>query len=478
MTVGNSSDRCQPALPLVSGLHGAHRGRHDAGGQWRRLGFSAIALLLALAASNPAEGAVSARFDCAKSHPFAGFGINVFPLHGRIAGLERLIRELDVKFVRWGQLADVEEAEIPDRATFRDLIGWIERIEPDRQRQKFEFFERLRSLGLKQLAVAWRPPVKWRVGQTKFLNGRPNKRIAERYVDAYGELIAALLTVLKRNGIVPDSIELLNEPVLKISDKQYARLVDGFLGWRRQVDLTAIRLAGPGTVYTTENVSYLRAVARQGKQLDIVTTHAYDSNQTRKLTSLRALKDDIPAAWDSPILVTEYGIDPRVWFNSAAAAATVPYGVMTAAQTLALYGSGASAAFIWEAQTPPWADQDFWALLDKQDRLRPPALALKTILNPLQIGDSIASQDAPSEETLPIAVFARPSRLVVEIANTAPQAQEYNVTLKNCTAVTPVVLETQKWPAERMITANPLSATELQILLPAETVVSVVTSRE
>lgn len=451
------------------------------------LGLFGVATLASAAVAQPP---LIAELNCGVSHSFTGFGLNVWPLPGRERPLMALLKEMRVNFVRWKLLPDLERANIQDALSFSATVRWVEDFaltQDDVAGQGgFTFFNRLNSLGINQLAASWAVPTKWRIAHPTSEQRNPSP-IDDLRIDDYGRLLAAEIAVLERRSIRPYAIELLNEPITKISPDQYTRLLNSFRKWRIQSNLPAIHVAGPGAVHTWDNVNFLRALAQAGSRLDIVSTHTWDSNETRRLASLAPLTRNIPAGWSAPLFVTEYGFDEDRWYRSPYtggprtagggrnAVDDVPFGVATAAQTLALLGSGANAVFYWEAQDPPWSDKN-WGLLSKEDRPRPAVDALRTIVRPLEVGDRIASAGR-RDEALPIAVIARPSQLLVEVANPEPAARAYDISLHNCTMAPLAVAHSEVWPADRQIEARPGPGGVLHVSLPGDTVASIVTNR-
>lgn len=441
--------------------------------------FSALAFILP--AQAVAQPAVSVEFDCAASHDFAGFGLNVWALPGRQPALLKLLQELRVKYVRWKMLPDTDNAAAPGGASLSDLTGWVERLVPAQNAwygpEAYAFFERLGALGINQLPASWFVPVNWRVGGPAPAQGETERPIEDAHVNDYGQLLAAEVAVLGRHGIRPYAIEMLNEPCCKITPPQYARLLQSFRSSQRSGGMTATPVVGPGTVFTGDNQPYLQEVARQGERLDIVSTHAYDALKTHEMASLAPLVAALPAGWRQPICVTEYGIDQELWYHATDAVEGVPYAVRAAAQTLALLGSGANAVFYWQAQDPPWEKEAAWGLLSREDKRRPAVDALRTILHPLEVGDAIASS-GPREAALPAMLAAQPSLLVLEIANPDDHAEDYSIALRNCTAGPLSVTHSEAWPEGRAVQLHPGPGAGLSLTLPGDTVASLVIARQ
>jgi len=79
-----------------------------------------------------------------------------------------------------------------------------------------------------------------------------------------------------------------------------------------------------------------------------------------------------------------------------------------------LIGSGANAIFFWEAQDPPWAKPPYFGLLSQEDKRRPAVDALRTIIQPLEVGDRIASSGR-HDPPLPLVLAARPGKLYAKL---------------------------------------------------------------
>lgn len=444
----------------------------------RRLVALILAFLVAAAAPLLAQPVTSTEFDCTATHAFTGFGLNVWPLPGRLSPLLSVTDQLGVKFVRWKILPDTENADVPDAASFDALVEWLERLTAAQNaagQRGLALFQRLRISGLEQIAASWAVPRKWQVGGLDPGQGNKERLIQNARIDDYGRLLAAAMTVLERHGIRPHAIELLNEPTNKLLPEAYVQVLKSFRFWQTWSGTPATQVAGPGTVFTWGNRPFLQRAVQNGEEFDLVSTHAYDALKTRQLTSLKPLLDAIPADWRKPIYVTEYGIDANLWYQTADAVETVPYGVRAAAQTLALFGSGANALFYWEAQDPPWSKQR-WGLLSKEDRPRPAIGALRTILRPLQVGDNIVASPG-REEAVPAMLVARPSQMVLQVANPRPERQDYEISFRNCTVGPISVVRSEAWPADRELGVRLSADGGLRLTLPGDTVASVTTSR-
>ena len=409
-------------------------------------------------------------FQCSATHAFAGFGLNAFPLGQRTDALASLIQELHVKWLRWPVLPDVEAADIPESSSFNGLVDWLDQATADQQASRIAFFDRMRALELKQVAVSYHAPVKWRVGGKPTSQAKPSARLAQDRIDTYARLLAAQLVLAKRHGVVPDAIELLNEPDDKNSPLDYARLVDSFRGWQQRERLTATRVAGAGTVFTWADLPYLKAVQNRGVGLDIISAHAYDPLKTHRLPGLQPLLRSLPPNRQAPLFVTEYGVDTKVWFpNNPDAMNTPAHGVVAAAETLALLGSGANAVFFWEAQDAPWEKPPFWGLLDKQDKQRLAVAALRTITPSLNVGDRIVSSEARGE-ALPVMLVKRPSQLLLEIANPSDREWSYDFRLDGCSAAPISITSTAVWPTSRNVRTRLASGPEIQVTLSPQSV--------
>ena len=433
-----------------------------------------ILLWLLGAATALAQPTTSVQIDCAASHAFSGFGLNIWALPGRSAPLLNLLDELHVKFVRWKIVPDTDKADVPEGASLGELTDWLERQIPRQPAwfgpAAFRFFASLQQRGIASLPATWFAPTRWRTtGPTAVHPLRADR------LDDDARLLAAQIAVLRRHGIAPYAVELHSEPYGKVTIAEYPALVQRFRAWERQAGIPLTPIAGPAPVYTIGNRPYLEALARQGVRLDVTATHVYDASITRRLATLAPLLSALPAPPRAPLFVTEYGIDAAKWFGSWSAADGIPHAVLLAGQTLALLGSGAEAVVYWQAQDPPWAKES-WGLLDKQDRRRPTVDALAAVLRPLTVGDRIAAA-LPQAEGVPIMLVSRPSQLLLEVANPNATAANYHIALQRCGAGALSVQRTAAWPAGRAVAARATGADALDLVLPAETVAVVTATR-
>ena len=415
---------------------------------------------------------ITQEWSCAVNHAFAGFGLNAASLPNRLPALIELIRELRAKHIRSPLAPEVKEANVPRDISFTELVKWVEELNKVQNRatgqETVAFGTAMNALGIKQIIASWGFPHQWKVRVTPATE-KADGHIADDRIDDFHRLLAAQVELLRNQSVWPEVIEPASELVNRITPPQYGRLLTGF-----QSRISKIDVAGPGTVFSWENERYLRELVRIGGHLDVISTHAYDALKTHQLASVAPLIDAIPAEWrERPIFVTEYGIDPQLWYpNQPDAADTVPYAVRAAAQTLALLGSGANAVFYWQAQDPPWAKPPYWGLLSKEDKGRPAVDALRTIIQPLEVGDRIASSERRNPP-LPLMLAARPGQLVLGVANPNPEPQEYRIDFRNCSTVPITPTKTTVWPADRRLQVQPLSPTSLQITVGGDTVASI-----
>jgi hypothetical protein len=437
------------------------------------------ALLSATLRLAAAEPPVSAQFDCAVTHPYSGFGLNVWPLPERFPAVLELLPQLRVNFVRTPLLPSAQAEDVPDGLSFDGLIEWLEGVGRKQHRLGREgglaMLQRLQSLGIALVPASWAVPRGWRNNAPQQTPGGQARHIKDAHVEDYGRLVAAGVSLLARHGIRLHAIELLNEPAGRLSPLQYGRLIRSFRSWQSRSGVGPTPIAGPGTAFTTGNARYLQAAEQQGMRPDIISTHAYDPTKTHELPSLAPLVAETTSAGRKPIFVTEYGIIPKAWFSQQEASELPAYAVLTVAEMLALYSTGANAAFYWQAQNAP-SVKGGMALLSPQDRPRPAVGALRTVVQPLETGDQIAAPE-PRKPPLPILLVARPSQLVLQLANPLGEAQDFDIQTRNCTAAPPAVTRSTTWPSDRSVTAHAAGPGGVQVRLPAETVVSLTMTR-
>jgi hypothetical protein len=435
------------------------------------------ALLIATIRHGVADPAVTARFECAVSHSYTGFGLNVWPLPGRLPAMLNLLPQLSVNFARPPLLPFVDKEDVPEGLSFDGLLNWLEGLARKQQELApdggFSVFHRLQTLGIALVPASWGIPRNW--GQDR--QSGPMRHIQDGRVDDYGRLLAAGVALLAKHGIRLHAIELLNEPVGKISPPQYTRLIQSFRSWQSRSGVGPTPVAGPGTAFTVGNARYLQAGEEQGIRPDIISTHAYDPTKTRELPSVQSLVSESARGGRKPLFVTEYGIVPKAWFDREGANDLPAYAVLTAGETLALYSTGANTVFYWQAQAVPWRKGDM-ALLGQQDAPRLAIGALRTVVQALTPGDRIAAPE-PRKPPLPILLVVRPSELILQIANPIGEAQEFAIETRNCTARSSPVTRTATWPADRAVTVTvqPEAPGRLQVRVPAETVVSLTLPR-
>lgn len=449
----------------------------------RILGLVAAVLLATTQTASAKAPLATVQFDCTVTHPYTGFGLNIWPLPGRSPALLQLLSDLRVNFVRWSMLPPAQRKNVPDGLSYPGLIDWLEnlavtqrQLEPDRG---FAVLQRVQSLGIAQMPASWGVPRGWRMARAEQQEPSSGKRmpepIDEMRVDDYGRLVAAGVAVLLRHGIKPYAIELLNEPAGKLRPREYVDLIRSFRASQAAVGVAPTPIAGPGTARTIGNAPYLRALQEQRTELDIVSTHAYDGGRKQQLTGLAAVRAALPPGARKPVFVTEYGIGPRAWFQQDEASDTEAYAIVIVAQTLALLGDGASTAFFWQAQDVPWKP-DNMGLLSRKDEPRPSIAALRPILQTMQAGDLIATAQ-PREQPLPLLLVSRPSQLVLQLANPGIEPQDYAIQLRNCTAKPLTVTRSNVWPSDRSVTTHTAGVGGLQVQLPPQSVASLTIER-
>ena len=120
-------------------------------------------------------------FDTGKiSHRFDGFGVQIVGRDRKGGELRRVLRELNIKYIR---------------------------MESSRRGGKWEDIERIRkltdSLGIKWICMTWRGPRKWE-------DSKGN--LKSEHVGDFAQWWLEEVTEFNKHGIRPEYIELMNEP--------------------------------------------------------------------------------------------------------------------------------------------------------------------------------------------------------------------------------------------------------------------------
>lgn len=420
-----------------------------------------------------------------RPHPFAGLGVEIWPGSDHVAERDALMAALHVRFVRvglgWKLPASAFEGD-RSVAALRARIAAAANPHAD---------ARVRALGLEMrragIAVhgvfwsmpdAWKTPLApWR-GMTRF-QAQPS------HLQDYANWIAAQLLAARDLGLVPQAIELTNEPNgawnERISPADYDALVVRTRGTLDREGLSEIGIEGPGTSQIYQMAPYLEALFDSGtiRQLSAVTMHDYDTIKLPEPAGLAGLPPALLARIPpKPIFVTEFSSAAPRWNRppydagpgqppgKRTATDSDAFGAAVAGEALRLISDGANAVFNWQLQDPPWAKVSN-GLLDGSGRRRPAAAALLAAFGAVPPGASAIPVRGASPG-LGAVGFRSGTELIVDLANLENSPRPVRITGLAAAGGSQVIAAFPEPPPAGGLHKG---STSIELMMPANSVV-------
>lgn len=233
---------------------------------------------------------------------------------------------------------------------------------------------KIREPGAKIIQRLFHPPAEFVVmGVQGFPYGTlPSE---QNRIDALARYMAAMLTIAREEGFVPDYFSPLNELdggswAYGASPVNYSRLIKSLRIAMNTNGFADVPIM-PSFAISSWSVAYYEQFERDGTIASIggITTNAYDfrMNKEYDLTYLR----DLSRRRGLPFLIMEVTgrlIEVDGPDKGRAVPDTMLYASTLARHTLDLIRQGASTVVLWEAQDQPWGGDMGYGLLDLSGR--------------------------------------------------------------------------------------------------------------
>lgn len=375
------------------------------------------------------------------SHPFYGFGAQVWPGDMRV---ENLFSQLNLKYFR---IAPGGCPTPPTDATVAQMDAYVNSQYNDtgRGNNVEASLEIAENQNITVIFVRFGGPSAWL--------GTGN-RLLSQYFDDYARLWASEIYFFKSRGLRVDYVELFNEPegywnvyCPEADYNIFVKLVRSELNSR---GLNDVGIAGPGLAYLYHGTSWIGALDSDGKNsLAAWSTHAWDEGwgHTDALPSFldQRWRDYFGAAVNSadaqhlkPVIVTEYASGVQtfngVTYGTDEYGDTSQFAQRCYENTLTLANNGANVLCYWEAANQSWQSQPMYAFLRINSTIRPTYYAFST-LSPFIPNDAMVLTKTWNDPVISAAGFVNADRLVLGFANSSADTINRSVRITGVTTV-------------------------------------------
>lgn len=335
-------------------------------------------------------------FNFKGAHPFAGFGLQVWPQTDHRAERDALIRDLNVRWVRFSVTPEIPEDQLKDHMPVTEILNVITKHEDQQQSEMLrQFQQELNTLKVQSHLVFWQMPPPWCVS-VHGSDGKERVHVEPGHIQDFSNWIVAHLLYLKRFGIAPAAVELINEPDGASNTNYTPEEYDSLLfsvkaNFEEHGIKTGIEGPGVGTGFTTG--AYLEELERTGHiaLLQQLSWHDYDTTKHPEPAGFAGVPLSLLSqAHRLPIVITEFTSESPRWSrppydagpetrSENNAANSADFGVSVAGEALKLIADGASQVSFWQAEDPAWT-HDAFGLLDETGQRKPVATALRSFL--------------------------------------------------------------------------------------------------
>jgi hypothetical protein len=353
-----------------------------------------LAHLLGGPVSGLAQDRITFHFKAA--HQFTGFGLQVWPQTDHRAERDALIRDLNVRWVRFSITPEIPEDQLKDHMSVSEILNVISRHEDQQQAEMMQQFQQeLGALKVVSHLVFWQMPPPWCVS-VHGSDGRERIHVEPGHIQDFSNWIVAHLLYLKRFGIAPAAVELINEPDgasnTNYTPEEYDSLLCSVKANFEEHGIKA-GIEGPGVSTGFTTGAYLQELERTGhiSILQELSWHDYDTTKRPEPAGFAGVPLDLLSQVHGlPIVVTEFTSESPRWsrapYDSGPEARSennatnsADFGVSVAGEALKLIADGARQVSYWQAEDPSWANDSF-GLLDETGQRKPVASALESFL--------------------------------------------------------------------------------------------------
>jgi hypothetical protein len=371
-------------------------------------------------------------FSFNNAHQFTGFGLQLWPQTDHREERDALIRDLNVSWVRFSVTPEIPEDQLKVHMSVNEILSVIAKHEDQQQADMLRRFQQeLGALKVQNHFVFWQMPPPWCVS-VHGSEGKERTHVDPNHIQDYSNWIVAHLLYLKRFGITPVAVELINEPDGASNTNYTPEEYDSLLcnvkaNFEEHAIKTGIEGPGVSTGFTTG--AYLQELERTGhiSILQQLSWHDYDTTKRPEPAGFAGVPLNLLSqAHGLPIVVTEFTSESPRWSRSPYdagpearsennATSSADFGVSVAGETLKLIADGANQVSFWQAEDPSWS-HDAFGLLDATGQRKPVASALQSFLQPLSKDVRVARPDR-SLFGFAGAAFQTSKTLVVALAN-------------------------------------------------------------
>ncbi|GAA0742200.1 hypothetical protein LRH25_05040 [Ideonella azotifigens] len=421
---------------------------------FRQLLPLALSGLFAVQGSAALAAQAEASFDFGQSHPYLGFGAQVWLNDNKPEQSTQMLRDLHARYVRVGLAPKILLNQLRPGMSVQDALTLIKANDSEQQRQRLtRFGEQMKQLGIQIHLIFWRMPEPWARYDTQRKSGSKDRSTfadPARVAD-YANLVTAQMVYLRGLGITADAVELTNEPhgawSTLYTREDYARLVQAARAAMQQNGLGEVKIAGPG-VNLKQFDHYIGALqqAKATDDLGYISAHVYENPELLSDPRQPGMASFLGRGHFGPIVITEFGAqDGKAKVGARSFAVTEPaYGLSAIAQAGLLLNNGASALIYWQLKDFNWGTQGH-GLLSEDGQRRPVAQALQTIVAPLPAGAKIAAVQGRMPAGLVATAFQTPQNSYLMISNSSDEPHQLNARLQGGSGHCGKIAQTQVW---------------------------------
>jgi hypothetical protein len=382
------------------------------------------------------------------SHPFDGMGTQIW---SGDSSVQSLLSSLQIRYIRIEAFPNWASAPTPptdgQRSSFDQYVS--NNYGTSRLTTLTNTCTMLNQLGVRTVFNQFHYPSAWRTAGGELR--------VENHQDV-ALLWGAQVAYLQSHGILPDYVDLFNEPEgtwnCRVPPAQYNDVLKRV---RQEMDdrgLSAVQIIGPGLAYLDHDgggalwVGALDAAAVAS--LGAFSTHAWDEsfNQGCGPEWLRQEWQPFRSAllakdpdFQHPIFVTEYMTGNRIFHGieypgpgsnyAYSASDTLPFAVRVFEHTLSFLNGGASVPFLWEASDQSWTGSG-WGLQRRASdgsAKRPTYYAIKALTDLVPAGSWVLAAPPQEDNDLYCAAFRHEDVIMLAAANGTLETKTKTVTI-------------------------------------------------
>jgi len=347
-----------------------------------------------LAPAQAAPGDIS--FDFANSHPYLGFGTQVWLNNKDTRAASKMLQDLNARYVRVSLTPKILLSQLKPDLTVEQASALIKANDNPEQRERFTAFrDQMKALNIEPVLIFWKMPEPWVETKNKRAGQKAQSNFAKpEFFDAYVNTIVAQMLYSTQLGIAPAAVELINEPhgawATKFSDEEYATLALKARATMDRYGLQKIRIAGPGANLKNFDhfIGGLKAKNALGT-IGFASAHVYTTPDKLADSRQGDLGSFVGRGKFGPVMITEFNVKGNDEDSPLASEkrdnATPAFGLAAGADAVLLIGHGASALIYWQLQDFNWQKRNLGMISDSGER-RPVAQVMQALFSALPRG--------------------------------------------------------------------------------------------